>query len=406
MATKKTNSSDMNNATGFDTLLEGMEATAMYKGAPVLGIAQIAGLIAECGREKTYMIQGENGIGKTGAVRQIAAMPEFQDYLFSVIDCTELEMGDHTIPVPDLERGVVRPLPNERYGVYPGSTRPVFLFFDEYAKAPRHIQQAISPTVYEHRVGSTQLPDGSIVALATNLAVEGLGDAMQAHSRTRLTTLTMRKPTANEWCGWARTVGLAPSLPAFVEQHPYLMDSFIDYAPGGKFASQCEAQKGGKHNKYIYNPSDATQEAYVSPRTLAKASPAIVKFVEGRISSMQLIADLCGTIGVNGASLLASYVRFEVDLPAWALIRKDPKNAPVPLDNPGALVVLSNRLMNDVVNADDADAAVTYLERMPNEYQSSFVKSLLTVPSKLPRFTRNSKFLEMMKKHSFVMGGV
>jgi len=57
----------------------------------------------------------------------------------------------------------------------------------------------IAPILYERRVGTLGMPEGSVWFAGTNLSVEGLGDSLAAHLRNRLIVVKMRKPTFTVW---------------------------------------------------------------------------------------------------------------------------------------------------------------------------------------------------------------
>jgi hypothetical protein len=111
-------------------------------------------------------------------------------------------LSDGSLFMPDIdrERGVSSELPNERLGVSKQNQRgvngakPTLITFDEVAKVPQYVKNMIAPIAYERRAGVCLRYRGrSIVIMATNLAVEGLGDSLQAHLRNRLIVVKMRK---------------------------------------------------------------------------------------------------------------------------------------------------------------------------------------------------------------------
>jgi hypothetical protein len=236
---------------------------------------QVVSLIKAVGDKRTVLIMGENGIGKTSVHRTLCADPDFSTH-FKVppIDCTQLSDGSLFMPDIDRERGVSRELPNERLGISFNNQRgsmnqqPVMLFFDEVAKVPQFVKNMIAPVAYERRAGSMFMPDKSVVIMATNLAMEGLGDYLEAHLRNRIIVVYMRKPSLDEFMNdFAIPNKLNPILLACLEEHPEAFDSFIDYLPGGKYAGKDQS----KDNPIIYNPSES-QDAYATPRSFHAAS--------------------------------------------------------------------------------------------------------------------------------------
>jgi thymidine kinase len=76
-----------------------------------LNMNQIAKLVMASGVEKTYIIEGPMGSGKSTMIE--AFRKQFGDrYNYAVVDCTQWDVGDVQIPDVDKVQGVVRFLPN------------------------------------------------------------------------------------------------------------------------------------------------------------------------------------------------------------------------------------------------------------------------------------------------------
>ena len=335
---------------------------------------QVVSLIKAVGDKRTVLIMGENGIGKTSVHRTLSADPDFVDY-FKVppIDCTQLSDGSLFMPDIDRERGVSRELPNERLGLSYANQRgaagakPVMVFFDEVAKVPQFVKNMIAPIAYERRAGAMFLPEKSVVIMATNLSVEGLGDYLEAHLRNRILVVYMRKPTFEEWMtDFAIPHGLNPILLACLEEHPEVFDSFIDYLPGGKY----EGKEQAKDNPSIFNPSEV-QDAYVTPRSLHAASDILDAMDD--LDGATLEQALNGSVGKAFTSVLMSFIRFGQQVPSSAEIKADPLNAPVPANKLAQQVVVF-RSLSQTKTRDDADAFTIYIRRLQPEMQSLFCR--------------------------------
>jgi len=187
--------------------------------------SQVVSLIAAIGHKRTVIVEGENGIGKTALFHSLRKLPKFANHIaVQPIDCTQLSDGSVWMPDLDRENGVSRELPNERFGVSAhnqfgvNNSKPIMVMLDEIAKAPQFIKNVLAPIIYERRVGNLGMPEGSVVFCATNLAVEGLGDSIQAHLRNRLVFVKMRKSASDEWVKWATDNGVHPMVIAFVNK--------------------------------------------------------------------------------------------------------------------------------------------------------------------------------------------
>ena len=335
---------------------------------------QVANFIKNVGPKRTVLVLGENGIGKTSLYHTLAQDPDFDDHIkVDPIDCTQLSDGSLFMPDLDRERGVSTELPNERLGVgkhnHKGleGARPVLGMFDEVAKVPQFVKNMIAPMIYEKRVGKYKWPERSVWFAGSNLGVEGLGDLIQAHLRSRQIVVYMRKPDAPEWINnFAIPRGLNPILIACVEENPTVLDSFIDYLPGGKY----EGRDMEKDNPMPFNPK-VTQDAYASPRTLHAASDVLD--IMQHLDDQTLKAALEGTVGKPFASVLDSFIRFGRQLPSINTVKADPDTAPIP-SNKIAQQVQVFQFITRTQDRDDAQAFTKYILRLQPEMQTLFVR--------------------------------
>lgn len=363
-----------------------------------LSFTQVLNLIASVGDKRTVIVEGENGIGKTALFHALKRMPKFSSHIaVDPIDCTQLSDGSVWMPDLDREHGVSRELPNERFGVSKTNQRgvngskPILVGLDEIAKAPQFIKNVLAPIIYERRVGNFHLPEGSVVCCYTNLSVEGLGDSIQAHLRNRLVFVKMRKPTADEWVKWATDTGINPMVIAFVNNEPRVMDSFLDYAKGGKYEGKDQA----KDNGFIFNPK-AVQLAYASPRSLAAAADILDAGI-GVLDDDTLEAALEGTVGPVTAQAMASFVRFGKDICEYARVIKDPKGAPLST-NPTAQLIQVFQFVSRAADRAEAEAIVEYVWRMRAEMQSIFCNTVAS-SQRVALFATIDGFGKMLAAH-------
>ena len=364
----------------------------------LLSFSQVVSLIAAVGHKRTIIVEGENGIGKTALFHALKRLPQFANHIaVDPIDCTQLSDGSVWMPDLDRENGVSRELPNERFGVSKhnqlgvnGAT-PILCFLDEIAKAPQFIKNVLAPIIYERRVGNYHMPEGSVVFCATNLAVEGLGDSIQAHLRNRLVFVKMRKPTAQEWKMWAVDAGVHPMVIAFVDQYEPVMDSFLDYEKGGKH----EGKDLSKDNGMIFNPR-STALAYATPRSLVAASDILHESLNV-LDDDTIEAALVGTVGPVTAANLATFIRFGRDICAYDRVLRDPATAPIS-DNPTAQLVQIFQFVSRCDNREDAEKVVEYVWRMKAEVQSVFCNSVAQ-SSRTGIYVTLSNFGKMLADH-------
>ena len=361
----------------------------------LLNRKQIIALIKAVGHLRTVVIQGENGVGKTSIFHELCRDPMFANHIkTNPVDCMQLSDGSVWMPDVDRENGVSRELPNERFGVSKNNqkgvngARPVLVFLDEILKTRQYIKDMIAPMIYDRRNGSYHFVEGSVICCATNLAMEGLGDVIQPHLKSRLITVTMAKPTCDEWVQHATDFGMAAEVIACADEHPMWFDSFLDYLPNGKHHGKVMS----KDNAVPFNPSEA-QDGYVSPRTLHIASDIVHN--KDLVDTDTMQAALEGTIGATAAEALAAYIRFGQDNPSFDEVRADPAHARV-ASSPVAQIVMAFKLVTNTQDRDDAEAATEYVARLKGEMQNLFVNRVANTTSRLSHFLTVAPFQKML----------
>ena len=363
-----------------------------------LSASQVVSLVAAVGDKRTVIVEGENGIGKTALFHALRKLPKFADHIaVQPIDCTQLSDGSVWMPDLDRENGVSRELPNERFGVSAfnqlgvNNSKPILVGLDEIAKAPQFIKNVLAPIVYEQRVGPYHFVEGSVVFCGTNLAVEGLGDSIQAHLRNRLVFVKMRKPNCDEWVKWATDNGVNPMIIAFVSNEPRVMQSFLDYEKGGMF----EGKDLSKDNGFIFNPK-SMQLAYATPRSLVAASD-ILDAGLGVLDDDTIEAALVGTVGATTAQALSSFIRFGREICEYSRVIKSPDTAPLS-DNPTAQLIQVFQFVTRVADRAEAEAIVKYVWRMRAEMQSIFCNTVAT-SQRVALFATINEFGRMLAEH-------
>jgi hypothetical protein len=361
----------------------------------LLNRKQIISLIKAVGHLRTVVIQGENGVGKTSIFHELCRDPMFANHIkTNPVDCMQLSDGSVWMPDVDREQGVSRELPNERFGVSKNNqkgvngSRPVLVFLDEILKTRQYIKDMIAPMIYDRRNGSYHFVEGSVICCATNLAMEGLGDIIQPHLKSRLITVTMAKPTCDEWVQHATDFGMAAEVIACADEHPMWFDSFLDYMPNGKHHGKVMS----KDNAVPFNPNEA-QDGYVSPRTLHIASDIVHN--KDLVDTDTMQAALEGTIGATAAEALAAYIRFGQDNPSFDEVRANPAHARV-ASSPVAQIVMAFKLVTNTQDRDDAEAATEYVARLKGEMQNLFVNRVANTTSRLSHFLTVAPFQKML----------
>jgi hypothetical protein len=183
------------------------------------------------------------------------------------------------------------------------------MLIDEFSKSMEPVKNMLHPLleVNNPRLGDVSLPEGSIVFMTGNLTSDGVGDTLKAHTKSRITTLHVKKPDSEQWLRWAVSSGkIDPVVMAWVDRFPHALASYTD--------------DGQSENPYIYQPKKM-QDSYVTPRSLELASNIIAKRSE--FDDASLIAALSGTIGEAGGNEETELGTFAHQLHAFRPARDD-----------------------------------------------------------------------------------
>jgi len=238
------------------------------------------------------------------------------------------------------------------------------------------------------------LPEGSIVFGTTNLVTDGVGDSLEAHARNRVCFVTVRKPHAGfnpdgsvdpgSWGAWALDNNIAPEIVAWVKETPQVLESYTD-------SSQRE-------NPYIFNPLRAGQTAFVTPRSLEKAS-----FIANKrhiLGDSVTISALSGTIGESAARDMQAFFTVVDKLPTWEAIMRSPDTAKVPDSAVAKCILVFSALAR--IDKDNLSKWLQYMERIDKELQALFARSAIKSTSKQAVVVSNKEFVNWATKNQWL----
>ena len=333
-------------------------------------------LIATIGKDVTVHIKGQPGIGKSSLLNTLSA--KLPTHIPVYIDCADLDLGDLAMPAMNHETKTTAFYPNERFSLHHG--KPVIIMLDEITKANEPVKNMLLPVMLERRLGAVKFHPDSIVYSTGNLTTDAVGDSMKAHAKNRLTNVEVRNPNDEEWVEWGMGNDIAPEVLAWVKQFPHCLASYKD-----------DSQK---ENMYIYDPRKQ-QEAFVSPRSLAKAS-FIVKQRE-ILGIPTTLSALTGTIGEAASRDMSAYFSLADGLPTKEAIYKKPNEAVVPTDPAAKVILIMRELMT--IKKENFDSWMTYLQRLPMEIQALFALNIMASERKQIAAT-NKTFTDWAIKHN------
>jgi len=347
-----------------------------------VSLDEAATLIRTCQRNR-FFLRGEPGIGKSSIMGTFEK--HFGDaYAYAYFDCAQKDLGDIAMPMPNRDEKVTEYFPNAVLQLQSG--KPVIIMLDEFTKAPQPVQNMLHPLLEARnpRLGDIALPEGSIVFLTGNMASDGVGDNIKAHTLNRVTTVTVRKPTADEWLAWAVNNDIDPVVMAWVNQFPHALSSYLEGDQDG--------------NPYIFNPKKM-QGAFVSPRSLQLVSQ--ITSQREQLTANSLLAAMIGQVGESGARDMHAFVEYQDQLPTWEAITTNPSKAKLP-DSPGACAVM---VFSAVAKVDRATITpvMEYIERMEAEWQAVFAIQIAKNPAKNQIAFTSTKFRDWTLKNVDVL---
>lgn len=349
-----------------------------------MNLAEASTLIATCGAYNTIILEGEPGIGKSALLDSIGAALGIPKENRIYFDAQRFDMGDFAIPVPDLKAKVLNFMVNSMF--IADNNHPLLIMADEIGKASKAVRNIVMTMMHEYRIGDYHLPEGTIIFGTTNLSSDGVGDVMEAHFRNRVSVVEISKPNAEEWLVWAGNNDVEPEIMAWVHEYQHCLISYTD------------VQDSQDVNPYIFDPR-RTQDAFVSPRSLHKASNIVKN--RASLSANTLTCALAGTVGASAAGDMAAYFDLADTLPPIDAILAKPDTIKVP-DNPIANCILALSLVARI-SSKTVTAIMTFVRRMPLEVQFMFAKHGVGNAKASQVLIRTKAFTSWARENSYLV---
>lgn len=210
------------------------------------------------------------------------------------------------------------------------------LFLDELPQAVPLVQNTVSQLVLDRCIGEYKLPEGAIIVAAGNpRSSKAATNDIPRHLANRFVFIKVRTSTP-VWLDWAAGNGVRPEVTSFFRLHDNLLHSF-----------------------------DASQQCNPTPRSWAYVSTILELPVSPAVRE-SLIA---GAVGEGAGTVFKGHLSLWEQVPDIDAVLADPENAPVPHGEnaPGITYALAAKLSR-VITDRNAEAALTYLKRLPVEY--------------------------------------
>ncbi len=277
-------------------------------------------------------VWGSPGIGKSRIVHQVAHVlrMDVRDVRAVLLDPVDLRGLPHVNGDNRAHWAIPEFLPRDGAGI---------LFLDELNRAPMLVQNACFQLVLDRQLGEYTLPPDWQVIAACNRESDGGGITKMSSALCNRFIHLDCEPDLEDWCKWAVTNGIEPAVIAFLRFRPELLHKF-----------------------------DRAEKAFPSPRSW--------EFVS-RIAGKQTNPDIehalyAGTVGTGAAVEFSAFVRLYRSIPSIDGIFLNPSTATVPND-PASLYAVSAALARRAT-VQNFRRAITYLDRIPQEYAVMAVK--------------------------------
>lgn len=333
-----------------------------------VSLEETKAIIKTVGDSITPIVVSEPGVGKSTILKMLEAeLGDKYDYIY--VDCPVKDMMDVAASIPNHDSKTLEYYVSDLFKMHSG--KPKVIMLDEFMKAPKLLQIIFTRLMLERSVGDVPLPEGSIVFGTSNNTTDGVGDTVQGHVGNRVCFLPMRKPTADEWNVWATANSVARPIRAWVAMNPRSMKSYLD--------------PDQQDNPYIFKPS-STSKSFVSPRSLAKATPIVNS--KDIIGENAMMVALAGTIGEAAAKSMAAFIAFEGKLISFKDVIAAPTKVEVP-DDISAQVMMMFEAVDYVETQDELNSYMEFVNRIKSsEVQSIFFTMVMRAKPRIARYNQ------------------
>lgn len=334
-----------------------------------VSIDEAKNAIKTVGHLITPIIISEPGVGKSSILKMLEQEMGNDEYDFIYVDCPVKDMMDIAASIPNHQTKSLEYYVSSLLKAGNGKKKVIML--DEFMKSPKLMQVIWTRLMLEKTWGDEQLPEGSIVFGTSNNSSDGVGDSMLAHAANRVCLMKMSKPSADQWNVWATANNIARPIRAWAAMNPR---AFYSYTDGGQ-----------DDNPFIFKPSGTAQQ-FVSPRSLAKASPIVSS--KDELGEHVMMAMLAGTIGEAAAKSMAAFIALENKLISFADVIKAPTTVNVP-DDVSAQVMMMFEAVDCVETQDDLSKYMQFINRIKSsEVQSIFFTMMMRGKPRVARYNQ------------------
>ena len=295
------------------------------------------------------LLVGQPGAGKSDMMKSIAKELNLKLIDIRLAQCEPTDLlgfpsMNHTTGKASYMPMDIFPLEGDEV---PTGMNGWLLFLDELPNANTHVQLAAYRLILDREVGNNKLHKKVHIVAAGNREIdECFVQPMPKALKSRMVHLEVEL-NANDWIDYAIKADL-----------DYRVTSFIAF------------DKNKLHTEY----ADSSESTYACPRSWEFVS-RIIKGTKN-LNNNVMSNILAGTISGPTATEFLSYVKYFDKLPTYADIVKDPSNTKVADKYDIGLIWATISMLTANFEIKDIANVMTYIERLPEEYQLLFVKYL------------------------------
>ncbi len=303
----------------------------------------------------SVMLWGAPGVGKSQAIRQVAAKLQEQTGLKCAVTDVRLLLFNpidlRGIPTANAEKTLAIWLKPQIFQMNESKSVVNILFLDELSAAPQSVQAAAYQITLDRIIGEHKLPDNCIVIAAGNRVTDkSVAFKMPRALANRLCHLEIES-NFDSWLRWAVSSGVSPKVTGFL--------SF-------------------RHNYLIENESTTDDLAFPTPRSWEMVSK-LLKLSGDDVKSVYPL--ICGCVGSGVASEFSSWTKIFNELPSMKDIF-DGKCSSVPHSTDALYALVSSMSSYAREHKNDMrmiENSINYAMLLPADYSFVLIKNYMAI---------------------------
>lgn len=254
------------------------------------------------------------------------------------------------------------------------------IFVDEADKGDPDVMKNICELAYSKRIGMHLLPPGWCVWMASNPVDARYGSKKQLDYAINRQGIIPVSSDPQGWLNWGASSGLLPFTLAFADQNKSVV-----------FSDRLPEKQGPWCTPRSLHLFDTHLQSAMRIKRLSTPpdDEAIVEEAEGYIGA--------------AAQAYFTQLKTSIGMPKLADILADPEGCALPSTD--CMALLSYNLAYDV-SVQNAEKVIKYVERLPTEFASTFVRAavhrnpkLITAKSVGQWAQKHSKLLQLIAKY-------